>query len=194
MERCKVGFAVCGSFCTYRSVLDPLKELAQVYDVYPIVSEVVANTDTRFGNADEYIQMMEKICRREVINSIKTAEPIGPKKLLDLLIIAPCTGNTLAKMANGVCDGTVTMAAKAQLRNSRPVLLAVSTNDGLGTNAVSIAQLMQRRNIYFVPFGQDGPETKPRSLLSDMKLLPVCAASALDGKQVQPVLAGVIEA
>jgi len=188
VKEIKVGFAVCGSFCTYKSVLDPLKALTNDYDVYPIVSEAVASIDTRFGNADEYIDTLEAICGHRVISSIKESEPIGPQKLFDLLIIAPCTGNTLAKMANGICDSTVTMAAKAQLRNSRPVLIAVSTNDGLGANALSIAELMQRRNIYFVPFGQDGPHTKPRSLLSDMEQIPACAYAALNGRQIQPML------
>ena len=193
MDKYRVGFAVCGSFCTYQSVLEPLKELADIYDVFPIVSQSVANTDTRFGGAEEYIAKLKHICKKEVISTIKDAEPIGPKKLLDMLIIAPCTGNTLAKMACGICDTPVTMAAKAHLRNSRPVLLAVSTNDGLGANALSIAQLMQRKNVFFVPFGQDGPLSKPKSLLSVMKMLPACTEAALRGEQMQPLLQGVIE-
>ena len=156
--------------------------------VVPIVSEVVAATDTRFGNAHDLMREMERICDHRVISTVKAAEPIGPQKLLDLLIIAPCTGNTLGKLAGGVTDTSITMAAKAHLRNGRPLVIAPSTNDGLAASAVSIGALLPRKYIYFVPFGQDDPEKKPTSLVADFSLVADAAQAALEGRQLQPML------
>lgn len=156
--------------------------------VVPIVSEVVADTDTRFGTAHDLMREMERICDHRVISTVKEAEPIGPQKLLDLLIIAPCTGNTLGKLASGVTDTSVTMAAKAHLRNERPVLIAPSTNDGLAASAASIGALLPRKYIYFVPFGQDDFEKKPTSLVANFSLVADAASAALVGRQLQPIL------
>ena len=157
-------------------------------NIVPIVSECTAATDTRFGNAHDLMREMERICDRRVISTIQAAEPIGPKKLLDLLIIAPCTGNTLGKLAAGVTDTSVTMAAKAHLRNGRHLVLAVSTNDGLGANARNIGQLMARRNVYFVPFGQDDSAGKPASLVAEFEKIDETVQFALKGEQIQPIL------
>ena len=156
--------------------------------VVPIVSEVTADTDTRFGKAHDLMREMERICDHRVIATVKGAEPIGPQKLLDLLIICPCTGNTLGKLAAGVTDTSVTMAAKAHLRNERPVLIAPSTNDGLAASAASIGALLPRKYIYFVPFGQDDFETKPTSRVADFSLVADAAQAALEGRQLQPLL------
>ena len=156
--------------------------------VVPIVSEVVADTDTRFGTAHDLMREMERICDHRVIATVKGAEPIGPQKLLDLLIIAPCTGNTLGKLAAGITDSSVTMAAKAHLRNCRPLLIAPSTNDGLAASAANIGALLSRKYIYFVPFGQDDFEKKPTSLVADFSLVADAAQAALEGRQLQPLL------
>ena len=156
--------------------------------VVPIVSEVTADTDTRFGKAHDLMREMERICDHRVIATVKGAEPIGPQKLLDLLIICPCTGNTLGKLAAGVTDTSVTMAAKAHLRNERPVLIAPSTNDGLAASAASIGALLPRKYIYFVPFGQDDFEHKPTSLVADFSQVADAAQAALEGRQLQPIL------
>lgn len=158
--------------------------------VVPIVSQVVADTDTRFGKAHDLMREMERICDHRVIATVKGAEPIGPQKLLDLLIICPCTGNTLGKLAAGVTDTSVTMAAKAHLRNERPVLIAPSTNDGLSASAASIGALLPRKYIYFVPFGQDDFVKKPTSLVADFSLVADAAQAALEGRQLQPLLLG----
>ena len=184
-----VGFAVCGSFCTHAKAMEALEQVkARFSTVIPIVSECTAATDTRFGPAHELMREMERICDRRVISSIREAEPIGPKKLLDLLIIAPCTGNTLGKLACGITDTTVTMAAKAHLRNQRPLLIAPSTNDGLTASAPNLGALLGRKYIYFVPFGQDDPEKKPTSLVADFSLVADAAQAALEGRQLQPLL------
>lgn len=186
-----VGFAVCGSFCTHAKAMEALEQVkARFRTVIPIVSECTAATDTRFGPAHELMREMERICDRRVIASIREAEPIGPKKLLDLLIIAPCTGNTLGKLACGITDTTVTMAAKAHLRNQRPLLIAPSTNDGLTASAPNLGTLLSRKYIYFVPFGQDDPIKKPTSLVADFSLVADAAQAALEGRQLQPVLLG----
>ena len=156
--------------------------------VVPIVSEVVADTDTRFGAAHDLMREMERICDHRVISTVKGAEPIGPQKLLDLLIIAPCTGNTLGKLAAGITDSSVTMAAKAHLRNCRPLLIAPSTNDGLAASAANIGTLLSRKYIYFVPFGQDDFEKKPTSLVAAFSLVADAAQAALVGRQLQPLL------
>jgi len=184
-----IGFAMTGSFCTFSRVLKELEKLSVTgANLYPIMSEISFNTDTRFGSATEFRQRLEMICGNQIIKSVKEAEPIGPKSYLDLLIIAPCTGNSLAKLAAGVTDSSVTLAAKAHLRNQKPVLIAVSTNDGLGNSAKNIGVLMNAKNVYLVPFGQDDFEKKPNSLVADMtKILPA-AEAALTGEQLQPIL------
>ena len=184
-----LGFALTGSFCTFEPVLAALTRLAREYEtVQPILSPAAAATDTRFGAAADFRARIEAICRRPVWDTLAQVEPIGPRKLLDLLIVAPCTGNTLAKLAAGVADTPVTLACKAHLRNARPLVLAVSTNDGLAANARSLGELLPRRNHYFVPFGQDDPEKKPTSLVADFARLPETVAAALQGQQLQPLL------
>ena len=191
MEPIRVGFAFCGSFCTFQQAMPALERAKARYgDVTPIVSETVAATDSRFGPAHEYMREMERICGRRVIDSIPKAEPIGPKKLLDVLVICPCTGNTLAKLANGVTDTAVTMAAKAHLRNGRPVVLCPATNDGLAASARNIGALLDKKNVYFVPFRQDDPAKKPTSLVADFSQVEDTIDAALAGRQLQPVLLG----
>ena len=182
---------MCGSFCTHARAMAALEQVrARWRNVVPIVSECTAATDTRFGNAHDLMREMERICDHRVISTVKAAEPIGPQKLLDLLILCPCTGNTLGKLAAGVTDSSVTMAAKAHLRNERPIVLAVSTNDGLAGNAASLGALLNRRGYYFVPFGQDSAIKKPRSLVADFPQLPAALSAALQGQQLQPMLCG----
>lgn len=185
----RIGFALTGSFCTFEPVLTAMKRLSLEYEtVVPILSFTAASTDSRFGSARSFRERIEAICGRPAVDTIAGAEPIGPRRLLDLLILAPCTGNTLAKLAAGVADTPVTLACKAHLRNARPVLVAVSTNDGLAANAAAIGRLLARRHFYFVPFGQDDPEKKPTSLVADMNAIPEAADAALRGEQLQPVL------
>ena len=184
-----IGFALCGSFCTFSRVLDVLERLKTQYpNIIPILSEASYTTDTRFGAAADFRTRIEAICGHEILHTIAQTEPIGPKKLLDCLVIAPCTGNTLAKLACGIADGPVTLAAKAHLRNGRPILLAPSTNDGLSASAAAIGALLARKYIYFVPFGQDDPLHKPTSLVADFTLVPAAAQAALEGYQLQPLL------
>lgn len=187
----RIGFALCGSFCTLSKALDALETVkARFSDVTPIVSETVAALDTRFGEAHEFMMDMERICQKRVIDSILKAEPLGPKKLLDALIICPCTGNTLGKLAGGIADSSVTLAAKAHLRNGRPLILAVSTNDALASSAKSIGALLDKKNVYFVPFRQDDPQGKPTSIVADFSLAADTISAALEGRQLQPVLLG----
>lgn len=184
-----IGFAFCGSYCTFDKAIEALEAICGEYkNVIPIMSENACGIDSRYGTAESFIGRIEALCGRKIINTVSLAEPIGPKALLDLLIIAPCTGNTLAKLASGITDTSVTMAAKAHLRNNRPVLIAVSTNDGLSGNASNLGLLLNRKNYYFVPFYQDDPVAKPRSLVADFKLLPAAADAALRGIQLQPIL------
>lgn len=184
-----IGFALCGSFCTYAKVFPAMQTVKDKFqDVIPIFSAASGSIDSRFGAASEHLRRAEAICGRPPIRSIAEAEPIGPKKLLDALVIAPCTGNTLAKLAHGIADGPVTMAAKSHLRNGRPIVLAVSTNDGLGAAAENIGRLLVRRHIYFVPFGQDDPRNKPASLVADFEKIVPTLESALAGVQIQPLL------
>ena len=193
MEDWKVGFAFCGSFCTYDKAMAALEEVRRRWpDVTPIISERSAATDTRFGNAHDFMREMQRICDRRPIDSIRAAEPIGPQKLLDVLVICPCTGNTLAKLAAGVTDSSVTMAAKAHLRNGRPLVIAVATNDGLAASAKNIGALMDKKNIYFVPFRQDDPAGKPTSLVADFGRIPETVEAAMAGRQIQPVLLGSV--
>lgn len=189
MENKTIGFAVCGSFCTHARAMEALEQVkARFARVIPIVSECTAATDTRFGCAHELMREMARICDHRVISTIAGAEPIGPQKLLDLLIIAPCTGNTLGKLAAGVTDTSVTMAAKAHLRNGRPLVLAVATNDGLAGAARNIGTLLDKKHVYFVPFGQDDAAHKPTSLVADFDRVPETIDAALCERQIQPVL------
>lgn len=184
-----IGFAMCGSFCTFSRAVTALEKLTSTgASIVPIMSEISYNTDTRFGKAEEFRKKIEHITGSGIINTVKGAEPIGPKGILDLLVILPCTGNTLAKISNGIADTSVTMAAKAHLRNRRPVLIAVSTNDGLGCAAKNIGNLMNYKGIYFLPFSQDDCEKKPNSLVADFSRLNEACCAALENKQLQPVL------
>jgi len=184
----KLGLAVCGSFCTFDELLPQAERLAQEYEITPILSEAAYGTDTRFGLAAAFVKALRDITGREPITTREAAEVIGPRKLLDALAVAPCTGNTLAKLASGIADGPVTFACKAHLRNARPVIVAVSTNDGLAAAAQNIGILLNRKHYYFVPFGQDDPEGKPTSLKADLHLLGDTVAAALEGRQLQPLL------
>lgn len=189
LEGKTIGFAISGSFCTFKRVIDEMEKLAsENADIFPIMSQTAFTTDTRFGEAEDINTRIEKICGREIITTVKGAEPIGPKNYLDLLIIAPCTGNTLAKLAAGIADTSVTMAAKAHLRNNKPVLVAVSTNDGLANAAKNIGALMNYKNIFLVPFRQDDCINKPTSLVADMPSIAKAAKLALEKKQIQPML------
>ena len=190
MDQLRLGFAVCGSFCTLALALKELETLAGDVDLYPIASPIVRRTDTRFGRAVDWLARMEAAAGRAVITTVAEAEPIGPKKLLDALVIAPCTGNTLAKLAAGVTDTSVTMAAKAHLRNGRPLILAPATNDALGAAAKNIGALMNARNVYFVPMAQDDPAGKPTSVIADFSRIRETVTAALQGRQIQPVLFG----
>ena len=183
-----IGYAVCGSFCTFSASLLALAELVRRgYDIQPIMSERAYSTDTRFFKASDFISRVESLTGREIIHSITDAEPLGPKKPLDALIIAPCTGNTLAKIAGGVTDSAVTMAAKAHLRCDRPTLIALATNDGLSQNLGNLASLLTRRSVYFVPMRQDDPQGKPHSLVADMSLVPDAFTAMKEGRQIRPL-------
>lgn len=185
----KIGFAVTGSHCTLNEIIKVMKRLVDEGAVVtPIISYSVDSMDTRFGKAEEWKHQFRDITQREPICTIPQAEPIGPKKMFDCVVIAPCTGNTLAKLANGIIDTPVLMAAKSHLRNQRPVVLAISTNDGLGLNARNIGTLLITKNIYLVPFGQDNPQVKANSLVAHMHKVPETILMACDGKQIQPVL------
>lgn len=179
-----VGFAICGSFCTFKRVLRIAEELSKDYDLIPIMSQTSYFTDTRFGKASEHIETFENITGKKVLHNLTEVEPFGPKKILDAIVVAPCTGNTLAKIAMGIADTSVTLAVKAHLRNSRPVILAVSSNDALGNNAKNIGSLMNMKNIYFVPLEQDDPIEKPNSIVAVMEMIPETVRLALEGKQI----------
>ena len=188
MEKKRLGLALCGSYCTYEKLFAALPGLKEQYDLIPILSDTAAETDTRFGRAADRIRRLAEITGRRVITTIAEAEPLGPKEPMDALLIAPCTGNTLAKLSQGITDSSVTMAAKAHLRNGRPLVLAFSTNDGLSGSAENIGRLLNRKHVYFVPFGQDDPAKKPRSLQADFSLLAETVEAALRGEQLQPIL------
>ena len=183
-----IGFAMCGSFCTYAAVFPAMEALAKEHNVIPIFSQAAYTIDSRFGTAEEHIRKAASICGRDPIHTISQAEPIGPRKMLDALIIAPCTGNTLAKLANSSADGPVTLAAKSHLRNGRPVLVAVSTNDALAGAAENIGKLLGKKHYYFVPFGQDDPQKKPTSMVADFSKIPQTLTAAMEGRQIQPIL------
>ncbi len=189
LEGKKIGFALTGSFCTFDKVIPQIEKLvAEGAEIYPIFSETAANYDTRFGRAQNFKTRIEGICGKKAISSIIDAEPIGPGGFLDIIVVAPCTGNTLAKIANAITDTPVTMAVKANLRNQKPVLIAISTNDGLGANAKNLGILLNTKNIYFVPFGQDDPIKKCNSLVAKFDMILPAVVEALKGKQIQPVL------
>ena len=183
-----IGFAVCGSFCTFSRVFPVIETLASANTVIPIFSEIAGSTDTRFGAAADHLRRVDEICSHKVLRTVEEVEPFGPKKLLDALIIAPCTGNTLAKLAHSIADGPVTMAAKSHLRNGRPILIAVSTNDALAGAAENIGRLLGRKHYYFVPFGQDDPKGKPTSLVADFEKIPQTLDAAMENRQIQPLL------
>ena len=190
LEGIKIGMAMCGSFCTFSKAFEQMIKLnAAGAELTPIMSYHAATLDTRFGTAEENIMTAENICGRGVINTIPLAEPVGPKKMFDLLIVCPCTGNTMAKLAAGITDTPVTMAVKSHLRNGRPVLIAAATNDALSASAKNIGALLNIKNIYFVPFRQDDFVKKPRSAVADFSMIPEAAKAALNGRQLQPILA-----
>jgi dipicolinate synthase subunit B len=184
----EIGFALCGSYCTYSQVFPILEILTRDYSVTPILSENAYRTDSRFGTAKEHLEILEELCSKPAIHTIAQAEPIGPKKLFDILVVAPCTGNTLAKLAHSIADTPVTMAVKSHLRNGRPVLIAISTNDALAGAAENIGKLLARNHYYFVPFGQDDPKSKPTSIVADFGKIPQALEAALEGSQLQPIL------
>lgn len=190
LEGKRVGFAFTGSFCTFKKVIDELKNVKKEnVDILPIMSFNSYNLDTKFGKAEDFINEIKEITGKdEIIHTIQGAEPIGPKKLTDVMVIAPCTGNTLAKLANGITDSPVLMATKSHLRNNLPVVIGISTNDGLSGSAENIGKLLNRNNYYFIPFRQDNPITKPRSLVADFKYLIPTIEQALEGEQIEPIL------
>jgi len=188
MEKLTVGLALCGSYCTYRKMMAVAEQLCGIYNIVPILSENAASTDSRFGRAQDFREQLERFSGKPVIDTIAAAEPFGPRKLLDALVIAPCTGNTIAKLAAGIADSSVTLAAKAHLRNNRPVIIAVSTNDGLSGNAANIGTLLNRKHYYFVPFTQDDPLEKPSSLVADFDRIADTVEAAMRGEQIQPLL------
>lgn len=188
MTKATIGFAMCGSFCTFSKAFEQMASLVTGgYTVLPIMSENACTTDTRFGTAAEMVKKAESITGNKVLRTVVETEPIGPKNMCDLLLIAPCTGNTLAKLSLGVTDTAVTMAAKSHLRVLKPVLVCPATNDALGASAQNIGRLLNTQNFYFVPMRQDDPVNKPHSLVADFSRIPECAAAALAGKQLQPV-------
>jgi len=189
LEGLKIGFALTGSFCTFDKVIPEIENIVnEGAEVFPIISESVDNFDTRFGKSNDFKEQIKSITKKSIISSIVDAEPIGPKSLLDILIVAPCTGNTLAKLANAITDTPVTMACKAHMRNGKPLVLSISTNDGLGANAKNIGLLLNTKNIYLVPFHQDDPIKKPNSLVANTQLIIPTIIEALKGKQIQPIL------
>lgn len=185
----KIGFALTGSFCTFSAVLPQIEKItASGIEIVPIMSEKAYSTDTRFGTSAEFISKIEKMTGNKVLHRQTEVEPIGPKKMIDALVIAPCSGTTAAKIANAISDTTVSLAAKSTLRNNYPVILAISTNDGLAGSAKNIGLLLNTRGIYFVPYRQDDPDKKPRSLVADMNLILPTLSSAMAGRQLQPIL------
>lgn len=189
MEKNNIGFAITGSFCTHETILDTIQNLVQSgNNVYPIVSETTAGTSTRFGEANKFLENLENITGHKPFQNIVAVEPTGPQNLFDVLVLAPCTGNTLAKIANGINDTAVTMAVKAHVRNNKPVVIGISTNDGLGLNFKNLAVLFASKNFFFVPFGQDDYQKKPKSLVADWNQLEVTIEKAKLGEQIQPTL------
>ena len=186
-----IGFGICGSFCTHKRILEVMKKIkAEHYNILPIVTDSVKSIDTRFGKASDFIGEVEKITGNRVISSIVDAEPIGPNNMIDVLLVAPCTGNTLSKLANAITDNALTMVAKSHLRNENPLVIGISTNDALGQNVTNLAKLLNSKNFYFVPFGQDDYSKKPKSLICDWGLVLKTLEDASHGKQTQPIILG----
>ncbi|WP_458862278.1 dipicolinate synthase subunit B [Acidaminobacterium chupaoyuni] len=183
-----IGIGICGSFCTFSQILPVIERLAKYNTVIPVLSDAAYSTDTRFYKAEDFRAEVERLCKHKIIHTIVEAEPIGPRKMFDAMVIAPCTGNTLAKLNHGITDTPVLMAAKAHIRNDRPLILAVSTNDALGAAAQNIGGLLNRRNVYFVPFSQDDHEKKPRSMVARMGLIENTIELALKGEQIEPII------
>ena len=188
MNKPKLGFALCGSFCTFDKVIAEMEKIKDKYDIYPIMSPCAAYTDTRFGKCEDFKNKIIAITGKKPITTIPEAEPIGPKKLLDVLLIAPCTGNTLGKLSCGIYDTSVTLATKSHLRNERPTVIAVSTNDALSTSSKNIGTLLNCKNIFFVPMNQDNPYSKYRSVVADFTKIDDTIQAALEGKQIQPII------
>ena len=183
----RIGFCICGSFCTFHQVFPVMEALAQQHTIVPIFSPASYTTDTRFGTAQAHIRRATEICGTDPLYTVAQVEPIGPKKLLDVLVIAPCTGNTLAKLAAGITDSPVTMAVKAQLRKNRPVVIALATNDALSANLKNIGHMLSRKHVYFVPMRQDDPEGKPHSLVCEFDMLKSTMTAAFAGRQKMPI-------
>lgn len=183
-----IGYAFCGSFCTLSESVKVLTKIrGSGYEILPIMSEITASTDTRFGKASDYIEQIESVCGRPVVRTVPDAEPLGPSIPLEALLICPCTGNTLAKIANGITDTPVCMAAKAHLRSDRPLLITLASNDALSANLRNIGTLLSRKNVYFTPLRQDDPISKPHSLVADFEKVPEALRAALEGKQLRPL-------
>ena len=189
MEKTKLGLALCGSYCTYDKAFMAAEELCRAFDVVPIMSETASATDSRFGRAEDHIKHLEELTGKKVVKTIADVEPLAPAGKMDVLLILSCTGNTMSKMSLGITDSAVLMAAKGMLRNGKPVVIGVSTNDGLSGSAPAIAALLNKKNIYFVPFNQDDPVKKPFSLASDFELAADAVDCALKGRQLQPIFA-----
>lgn len=189
MEQIKVGYCLTGSYCTFQKSLTTLSDLLDAgFEVFPMMSENACKTDTRFGKAADFVAKIEQMTGKKVLSTISEVEPIGPKKYIDVMVVAPCTGNTLSKLANGITDTAATMAVKASLRNGIPVVLALATNDGLGQSAKSLGTMLPVKNVYFVPLSQDDPVKKPTSLVCDFTKVKETVLLALEGKQIQPVI------
>ncbi len=182
-----IGFAMCGSFCTLKRSFEILSSLCKNYDVLPIMSPITYETDTRFGTAQHHIMRAEDLCGRKIVHTVEDAEPLGPAQPLEALVVCPCTGNTLAKMARGITDTAVCMAAKAHLRSDRPLVIALASNDAMSANLGNIATLLNRKQVYFVPLKQDDPVSKPHSLVADFSLVEAALEAALDGRQLRPL-------
>lgn len=185
-----ICYAMCGSFCTLSQSFEVLEKMSESYNLLPVMSEKTYSTDTRFGKASMHVSKFEEICNKKVIHTIKDAEPIGPTLKPDAMVICPCTGNTLAKIANGITDSSVTMAAKAHLRNNRPLIICLATNDALSANLMNIGKLLDRKNIFFVPLNQDDPKNKPFSLVAKFDLLSETLEKALNNQQIMPIFLG----
>ena len=188
ISKLTIGFALTGSYCTFDTIMDVLKDMVTTFHIVPIFSYQSYETDSRFGSAESFIKKVEEITGNKILHTIPDVEPIGPTGYLDALVIAPCTGNTLAKLCNGITDSPVLMAAKAHLRNEKPLIISLSTNDALGINFKNIGEIMNMKNIYLVPFSQDNYVKKPNSMISHTELIPETILSALMQKQLQPVI------
>lgn len=191
MSKVKLGLALCGSYCTFDKIIPIAKSLSETYDLTIIMSESAANLDSRFGCAEHFKEILREMSSKDIICTVDAAEPIGTKGLFDIIAVAPCTGNTISKLTTGVADSAVTMAVKAHLRNLKPVVIAISSNDALGANAKNIGELLNRKHYYFVPFRQDSPTKKPTSVISDLTLLDETIKHATKNEQIQPILLGV---